>query len=52
MATWTVTGVEREHEGLFPHQNMGLEIASVLMIFTGQVWNMTFWFYSSLKRWS
>ena len=34
---------------LFPAQNIGLEIASVLMIFTGQVWNMTFSFYSSLK---
>ena len=34
---------------LFPQQNLGLEIASVLMIFTGQVWNMTFSFYSSLK---
>ena len=34
---------------LFPHHNIGLEIASVLMIFTGQVWNMTFSFYSSLK---
>jgi NitT/TauT family transport system permease protein len=34
---------------LFPNQNVGLEIASVLMIFTGQVWNMTFSFYSSLK---
>lgn len=34
---------------LFPHQNIGLELASVLMIFTGQVWNMTFSFYSSLK---
>jgi len=34
---------------LFPHQNLGLEIASVLMIFTGQVWNMTFSFYASLK---
>jgi len=34
---------------LFPHHNVGLEIASVLMIFTGQVWNMTFSFYSSLK---
>jgi NitT/TauT family transport system permease protein len=34
---------------LFPHNNIGLEIASVLMIFTGQVWNMTFSFYSSLK---
>src|SRR5689334_20213418 len=34
---------------LFPHQNIGLEMASVLMIFTGQVWNMTFAFYGSLK---
>lgn len=34
---------------LFPARNVGLEIASVLMIFTGQVWNMTFSFYSSLK---
>ena len=34
---------------LFPHHNLGLEIASVLMIFTGQVWNMTFSFYTSLK---
>src|SRR5262249_48929664 len=34
---------------LFPHRNAGLEMASVLMIFTGQVWNMAFSFYSSLK---
>jgi NitT/TauT family transport system permease protein len=34
---------------LFPHRNLGLELASVLMIFTGQVWNMTFSFYHSLK---
>src|SRR5438067_12464714 len=34
---------------LFPRRNLGLEIASVLMIFTGQVWNMTFSFYASLK---
>src|SRR5215510_9373979 len=33
---------------LFPHSNVGLELASVLMIFTGQVWNMTFSFYGSL----
>jgi NitT/TauT family transport system permease protein len=24
--------------GLFPHSNVGLELACVLMIFTGQVW--------------
>lgn len=34
---------------LFPHSNTGIELAAVLMIFTGQVWNMTFSFYSSLK---
>ena len=34
---------------LFPSRNLGLEIASVLMIFTGQVWNMAFSFYASLK---
>lgn len=34
---------------LFPHTNVGLELAAILMIFTGQVWNMAFAFYSSLK---
>jgi NitT/TauT family transport system permease protein len=34
---------------LFPGSNVGLELASILMIFTGQVWNMTFAFYSSVK---
>src|SRR5215831_19223733 len=34
---------------LFPRSNVGLELAAVLMIFTGQVWNMTFSFYSSLR---
>ncbi len=34
---------------LFPHSVMGLELASIFMIFTGQVWNMTFSFYQSLK---
>jgi NitT/TauT family transport system permease protein len=35
--------------GLFPHSNVGLELASVIMIFTGQAWNMTFSFYYSLR---
>jgi NitT/TauT family transport system permease protein len=35
--------------GLFPHQNFGLELAAVIMMFTGQVWNMTFSFYHSLR---
>ncbi len=34
---------------IFPRTNIGLELAAILMIFTGQVWNMTFAFYSSLK---
>lgn len=34
---------------VFPRTNKGLELAAILMIFTGQVWNMTFAFYSSLK---
>ncbi len=33
----------------FPKTNVGLELACVLMIFTGQVWNMTFAFYHSLR---
>jgi NitT/TauT family transport system permease protein len=34
---------------IFPRSNFGLELAAVLMIFTGQVWNMTFSFYNSLR---
>src|SRR5580698_9601166 len=34
---------------LFPHTNTGLELAAILMIFTAQVWNMTFSFYHSLR---
>jgi NitT/TauT family transport system permease protein len=34
---------------LFPSSNVGLEIAAVIMIFTGQAWNMTFSFYHSLR---
>jgi NitT/TauT family transport system permease protein len=33
----------------FPRSNVGLELASVVMIFTGQAWNMTFSFYHSLR---
>jgi NitT/TauT family transport system permease protein len=36
-------------EALFPRWNLGLEIACVLMIFTGQVWNMTFSYHASLR---
>ncbi len=34
---------------LFPNTNVGLELACILMIFTGQVWNMVFSFYGSLR---
>jgi NitT/TauT family transport system permease protein len=42
-------GVVLALAALFPHTNTGLELAAVLMIFTGQVWNMTFSFYHSLR---
>src|SRR5580698_8395846 len=34
---------------LFPTRQLGLELGAILLIFTGQVWNMAFSFYSSLK---
>ncbi len=34
---------------LFPRTNTGLELASILMIFTGQVWNMAFSVYQSMR---
>jgi NitT/TauT family transport system permease protein len=33
----------------FPHSNVGLELASVLLIFTSQAWNMTFSFYHAAR---
>src|SRR5581483_12311312 len=33
----------------FPSNNIGLELASILTIFTSQAWNMTFSFYHSLR---
>ena len=33
---------------LFPGQRIGVEIASIILIFTGMTWNMTFSFYQSL----
>ncbi len=35
---------------LFPTRQIGVELGSILLIFTGQVWNMTFSYYSSLKN--
>lgn len=34
---------------LFPHTNMGLELTSILMIFTGQTWNMAFCVYHGIR---
>jgi NitT/TauT family transport system permease protein len=34
---------------VFPHSNAGLELACILAIFTGQVWNMVFSYYDSLR---
>ena len=34
---------------LFPHSNIGIELTCIIVIFTGQAWNMTFSFYYSLK---
>jgi NitT/TauT family transport system permease protein len=34
---------------LFPTRELGLELACVIMIFTAQVWNMTFSFHGSLR---
>ncbi|HND56109.1 MAG TPA: ABC transporter permease subunit, partial [Pirellulaceae bacterium] len=36
-------------DAAFPRNNVGLELAAVLMIFTGQAWNMTFSFYHSIR---
>ncbi len=33
----------------FPHSNIGLELASVILIFTSQAWNMTFSFYHAAR---
>jgi NitT/TauT family transport system permease protein len=44
-----LTPIEIFLVGLFPHSNIGLELTCVIVIFTGQVWNMTFSFYYSLK---
>jgi len=35
---------------LFPTRQLGVELGAILLIFTGQVWNMTFSAYSSMKN--
>ncbi|WP_317310648.1 ABC transporter permease subunit [Clostridium thermobutyricum] len=34
---------------LFPKYNIGVELASIILIFTSQAWNMAFSFYNSIK---
>jgi NitT/TauT family transport system permease protein len=35
--------------GVFPTTNLGLELAAILMIFTGQAWNMAFGVYHAIR---
>ena len=42
-------GVMLAMVALFPSKQMGVELGSIILIFTGQVWNLAFSFYSSLK---
>lgn len=44
-----LTPIELFLVGLFPRTDTGLELTCIIVIFTGQVWNMTFSFYYSLK---
>jgi len=34
---------------LFPNSRIGVELSSILLIFTGQVWNMAFSYYNSMN---
>ena len=42
-------GVMLAMAALFPGRQLGVELGAVLLIFTGQVWNIAFSFYASLK---
>jgi NitT/TauT family transport system permease protein len=42
-------GVMLAMVSLFPTKQLGVELGSILLILTGQVWNMTFSVYSSMK---
>jgi len=42
-------GVMLAMMSLFPTRQLGIEFGAILLIFTGEVWNMAFSFYSSLK---
>ena len=42
-------GVMLAMVALFPRREVGVELGSIVLIFTGQVWNMAFGFYASVK---
>lgn len=42
-------GVMLAMMSLFPSKQIGVEMGAILLIFTGEVWNMAFSFYTSLK---
>ncbi len=42
-------GVMLAMVALLPGRQLGLELGAILLIFTGQVWNMAFSFYSSIR---
>jgi NitT/TauT family transport system permease protein len=42
-------GVMLAMVALFPSRQLGVELGCIILIFTGQVWNIAFSFYSSLK---
>ncbi|MHB1021015.1 MAG: ABC transporter permease [Acidobacteriaceae bacterium] len=42
-------GVMLAMVALLPTHQLGIELGAIILIFTGQVWNMAFSFYSSLK---
>ncbi len=42
-------GVMLAMVALFPTRQIGVEMGAILLIFTGEVWNMAFSFYTSIK---
>jgi NitT/TauT family transport system permease protein len=42
-------GVVMAMIAVFPNRRIGVELASILLIFTGQVWNMAFSYYNSIN---
>ncbi len=42
-------GVVHAMIAIFPNSRIGIELSSILLIFTGQVWNMAFSYYNSIN---